>query len=387
MAIHPESLNMPRIYLSPPHLGGSEQQAIAEAIATNWITALGPQVDAFERTLSRLHGGRAVVAVISGTAALHLSTRLAGVQPGDEVICQSLTFAATANPIRYLGARPVFIDSEPDSWNLDPDLVAEAIVERRRAGARVKAVIAVHLYGMPARLDRLADVCRAHGVVLIEDGASSLGSLWDGQAVGTFGEFGIVSFNGNKIITTSGGGALIASDPARIEEARYLANQARDPAPHYQHSTIGYNYRLSNLLGAFGNAQLALLDARVARRRAIFDGYRERLGDLPGVSFQPEPARARSNRWLSVILIDPGASGGITHESARLELERHDIESRLLWKPMHLQPVFADFPSYNRGVADGLFDRGLCLPSGSSLSDADLDRIAEILRRHWREHR
>ena len=368
-----------RIYLSPPHMSGREQRYFQEAFDSNWIAPLGPQVDAFEREFAAQVGAPHALALASGTAALHLALQLHGVGPGDEVLVSTLTFAASANPVVYLGARPTFIDSEPASWNMDPALLAETLDARARANRLPKAVILVHLYGQSADVDPILDACRRYGVPLIEDAAEALGASYKGRAPGVFGQAGIYSFNGNKIITTSGGGMLVAHDKALLDHARKLATQARDPAPHYEHSEIGYNYRMSNLLAAVGRGQLEALAERVDRKRRIFDFYRQALGDLPGVCFMPEAPWGRSTRWLTVLTIDPRQFGA-DREAVRLALEAERIEARPVWKPMHLQPVFRDCPSVGGAVAAQLFRDGLCLPSGTALTTADLERIVAILR-------
>ena len=368
-----------RIYLSPPHMSGREQRYFQEAFDSNWIAPLGPQVDAFEREFAAQVGAPHALALASGTAALHLALQLHGVGPGDEVLVSTLTFAASANPVVYLGARPTFIDSEPASWNMDPALLAETLDARARANRLPKAVILVHLYGQSADVDPILDACRRYGVPLIEDAAEALGASYKGRAPGVFGQAGIYSFNGNKIITTSGGGMLVAHDKALLDHARKLATQARDPAPHYEHSEIGYNYRMSNLLAAVGRGQLEALAERVDRKRRIFDFYRQALGDLPGVCFMPEAPWGRSTRWLTVLTLDPRQFGA-DREAVRLALEAERIEARPVWKPMHLQPVFRDCPSVGGAVAAQLFRDGLCLPSGTALTTADLERIVAILR-------
>ncbi len=370
----------PRIYLSPPHLGGEEAGLLAKAVASNWITSLGPEVDAFEQEFAAATGAGHAVALASGTAALHLALHLAGVGSGDEVLVSTLTFAASVNPIRYLGGTPLLIDSEAHSWNLDPALVSAALERRARAGRTPRAVVAVHLYGQSADLKPLLAACQKHGVPLIEDAAEALGSRYDGRQPGTFGKAGIFSFNGNKIITTSGGGMLVSEDKALITHARKLATQARDPAPHYQHSEIGYNYRLSNLLAAVGRGQLRVLEERVEARRKNFDFYRQALGNLAGIEFMPEAPWGRHNRWLTTVTVDP-ARFGADREQLRLALEAENIEARPVWKPMHLQPVFQDCPREGGAVAERLFDMGLCLPSGSSLTDHDRGRVAGVIQR------
>jgi pyridoxal phosphate-dependent aminotransferase EpsN len=366
------------ILLSPPHMGGRELELLQRAFATNWIAPLGPEVEAFEAEFARAVGARATLAVSSGTAALHLALELAGVGPGDEVLVSTLTFIASVNPIRYLGGTPVFVDSERRSWNLDPELLAAELDRRARTGRLPRAVVCVHLYGQSADLDPIAAACARHGVALIEDAAEALGASYGGRAPGTIGRFGIYSFNGNKIITTSGGGMLVSDDPAAIQQARKLATQAREPAPHYEHREIGYNYRLSNLLAAVGRGQLAVLEDRVVRRRRIFARYEELLGSLPGVEFMPEAPWGRHTRWLTTLLIDPDQFGA-DREQVRMALTQARIEARPLWKPMHLQPVFDGCDRVGGEVAAGLFDRGLCLPSGSSLTDAEIERVAEVV--------
>lgn len=365
----------PEIYLSSPHLGELELQFVQEAFASNWIAPLGPHVDGFERELCATTGVGYAAALSSGTAALHLALLLLGVNSGDEVLCQSFTFAASANPILYQGATPVFIDSETDTWNMCPDTLETALRDRIARGKRPKAVIVVHLYGMPARLTEILEICQRYGIPLIEDAAEALGSAYGGKPCGTFGRLAILSFNGNKIITTSGGGALLSNEEELINKARFLATQARDPAPHYQHSTVGYNYRMSNVSAGIGRGQLAVLAMRVAQRRANFEQYVKRLKPLPGVAFQPEPAGFYSNRWLSCLTIDPDVSDGVTREDLRLALAEQRIEARPLWKPMHQQPVFANVPFYGSGVSERLFEIGLCLPSGSNLAAEQLAKV------------
>ena len=369
---------MSRIYLSPPDVGAAERELLLEAFDSGWIAPLGPHVDAFEReTAARLGVGHAA-ALNSGTAALHLALRVLGVGEGEAVLTSTLTFAATANAITYVGARPVFIDSAPDTWNMDPALLAEELEERAGRGDRPAAVIAVDLYGQCPDYDPIRAACAEHGVPLVEDAAEALGATYKGRAAGSLGDLAILSFNGNKIITTSGGGMLLSDDGALVERARFLATQARDPAPHYQHSTVGYNYRLSNLLAAIGRAQLAGLERRVERRRAINRRYRHHLEDVPGIDFMPEAPFGRSTCWLTCLTVDP-AGFGASHEQIRLALEAEDVEARPVWKPMHLQPVFNHCPVRERGVASGLFERGLCLPSGSTLTAAQVDRVAGLV--------
>jgi dTDP-4-amino-4,6-dideoxygalactose transaminase len=371
----------PKIWLSSPHMGETEQRYVQEAFATNWIAPLGPHVDGFEKDLGTYCGVDHAAALSSGTAALHLALILVGVKAGDEVLCQSMTFSASANPIVYQGAVPVFVDSENQTWNLDPEALQAAIEDRMaRRGSKPAAVIAVHLYGMPAQMDRIQQICQQYEIPLIEDAAEALGSRYKNQACGSLADLSILSFNGNKIITTSGGGALLSNHEDLIRQARFLATQARDAAPHYQHSQIGYNYRMSNVLAGIGRGQMEVLDARVQARRAHYAFYREQLGALPGIGWQEEAPDSFSNRWLTTLTLNPALSGGITREDLRLALERDNIESRPLWKPMHLQPVFAEAPYYGGGVAEELFDQGLCLPSGSNLTQGDLERVVRIIQ-------
>lgn len=368
-----------RIYLSSPHMSGLEEQFVAEAFATNWIAPIGPHVTAFEEEFAALVGVAHAAALSSGTAALHLALLLAGVASGDEVLVSTLTFSASANPIVYLGGRPVFIDSEETSWNMDPDLLATTLVRKARQGRLPKAVVVVHLYGQSANLDPILTTCERYGVPVIEDAAEALGSSYHGRTPGVLGKAGIYSFNGNKIITTSSGGMLVSDDGALIAHARKLATQARDPAPHYQHSEIGYNYRMSNVLAGIGRGQLRVLEDRVQARRANFAFYQTRLGQLPGITFMPEAPWGRHTRWLTVMTVDPAVCG-VTCEEMRLALEAENIESRPVWKPMHLQPVFADCESVGGTVAQRLFENGLCLPSGSNLAETDLVRVIDVIR-------
>lgn len=370
----------PKIWLSSPHIGGNERKFVNEAFDTNWVAPLGPNVNGFEEDISFfLNQGSKVAVLSSGTAALHLALILLKVQAGDEVICQSMTFSASANPIRYLAATPVFIDSETDSWNMDPLFLEEAIRERIRKGKKPKAIIPVHLYGMPAKMDEIMSIAKKYEIPVAEDAAEALGSSINGKKCGTFGDIGILSFNGNKIITTSGGGALVSQNGDYIKKATFLATQARDPAPHYQHSHIGYNYRLSNICAGIGRGQMEVLPERIKQRRFNYSFYEKGLKDLPGISLLSEPVGFYSNRWLTTILINPETSGGITREDVRLQLEKHNIESRPLWKPMHLQPVFKNFPYYGNRISDNLFENGLCLPSGSNLTNPELNRVLECI--------
>jgi dTDP-4-amino-4,6-dideoxygalactose transaminase len=369
-----------RLYLSPPYLTGEELALVQEAIESGWVAPLGPQVDAFEREFAEAVGAPYALALSSGTAALHLALIEAGVQAGDEVAVSTLTFAASAFPILYLGARPVFIDSEYQSWNMNPNLLAEWLQGRERRGSLPKAVVLVHLYGQSASIQPVLELCQRYGIALVEDAAEALGATYYGKAPGTFGLAGIFSFNGNKIITTSGGGMLVSHDERLIAHARKLATQAREPFPYYEHAEIGYNYRLSNLLAAVGRAQLRTLEMRVQKRRWIFEQYRLRLQHLPGVEFMPEAPWGQCSRWLSVILIDSNEFGA-TPETVRLALEAENIESRPIWKPLHLQPVFSGCEVVGGAVAEDLFRRGLCLPSGTNMTEADIERVVEVVQR------
>jgi len=428
----------PRIYLSSPHMGGDELGLVQEAFATNWIAPLGPHVDAFEKEFAELIGRRRAdggglssdvgrqmsgalhaAALSSGTAALHLAMRWLNLQPGDEVICSSLTFSASVNPVLYERATPVFVDSEALSWNMDPALLAEAVTDRIKRGKKPKAVILVHLYGQSADIDPIAAICAQHGIPLIEDAAEALGAVYygaakseerraksekqplpltasplpltplplalgaarrPGVAPGSVGLCGVFSFNGNKIITTSGGGMLTSSDPKLIEKARFWATQSRDPAPHYEHSEVGFNYRMSNVLAAIGRGQLRVLEDRVNARRRNCAFYQEAFKDLPGVAFMPEAEWGRCTRWLTCLTIDPKLAG-TDREKMRLALAEENIEARPVWKPMHLQPIFKGCPNYGGAVSERFFRDGLCLPSGSNLAESDLQRVAEAVRR------
>ncbi|NVO84681.1 DegT/DnrJ/EryC1/StrS family aminotransferase [Hymenobacter terrestris] len=372
-----------RLYLSPPHLGRHELNYLHKAIEDNWVAPVGPNLDGFEQDVCAFTGVAHALALNSGTAAIHLGLRLLGVGPGDEVLCPSFTFVATANPITYLGATPVFIDSETETWNMCPERLREALEDRQRQNRLPRALIVVHLYGMPCKLREIMVLAEEFGVPVLEDAAEALGATYEGKPLGSFGAVGVFSFNGNKILTTSGGGMLTTNNAAWAAKARAWATQARDDAPYYQHSELGYNYRLSNLLAGIGRGQMGLLDDRVKKRREIYAWYQEKLEDLPGLSFGPtEPATGRSNRWLSCLLLDP-AETSVTPEQLRLQLETRNIESRPLWKPLHLQPLFASVPMYGGAVCTDLFTRGLCLPSGSALTETDLRRIADIIKTLW----
>ncbi len=381
----------PRIWLSLAHMGGREQKFIQEAFDTNWVVPLGPNVNAFEKALRDFliengklkveNEGKQVVALSAGTAALHLGLILLGVGEGDEVICQSFTFSASANPIAYLGATPVFVDSEVDTWNMDPVLLEEAIKDRvEKIGRLPKAIIPVHLYGMPGKLDEILEVANRYKIPVLEDSAEALGSEYKGRKCGTFGEYAALSFNGNKIITTSGGGALVCPNEERAKRALFYATQAREQAPHYQHEKIGYNYRMSNICAGIGRGQMFVLDEHIARRRVIHDLYVKLLAGVKGVKVmcQPEGGDFNSNYWLTCITVDP-EEAGFTREDVRLALDENNIESRPLWKPMHLQPVFKDAPFYGSGTSERLFEMGLCLPSGPTLTDEDIERVTKVI--------
>lgn len=370
-----------KIWLSSPHMGGTELKYIHEAFEANWVAPLGPNVNGFEEDLEKfLKADVKVAALSAGTAAIHLALIELGVGYGDEVICQSMTFSATANPIAYQGATPVFIDSEAETWNLCPKALEEAIQDRIAKGKTPKAILAVHLYGMPYKVDEISAIAEKYNIPVIEDAAEALGSTYKGKAAGTFGRFGVLSFNGNKIITTSGGGALVCRSQEDKDKAVFLSTQARDNAPHYQHSHIGYNYRMSNITAGIGRGQMEVLPNRVEARRAMHKFYTDLFADINGVTVFSEPnADYYSNHWLSAIVVDPVITGK-TREELRLAFLEDNIESRPLWKPMHLQPVFADAPYYGGKVAEELFDNGLCLPSGSNLSDEDRERISTVIK-------
>ncbi|WP_418233672.1 DegT/DnrJ/EryC1/StrS family aminotransferase [Butyricimonas virosa] len=381
-----------RIWLSLAHMSGREQEFIQEAFDTNWVVPLGPNVNAFEKALRDFliengklkveNEGKQVVALSAGTAALHLGLILLGVGEGDEVICQSFTFSASANPIAYLGATPVFVDSERETWNMDPVLLEEAIKDRvEKIGRLPKAIIPVHLYGMPGKLDEILEVANRYKIPVLEDSAEALGSEYKGRKCGTFGEYAALSFNGNKMITTSGGGALVCPSEERAKRALFYATQAREQAPHYQHEKIGYNYRMSNICAGIGRGQMFVLDEHIARRRAIHDLYVKLLAGVKGVKVmcQPEGGDFNSNYWLTCITVDP-EEAGFTREDVRLALDADNIESRPLWKPMHLQPVFKDAPFYGNGTSERLFEIGLCLPSGPTLTDEDIERVTKVVR-------
>ena len=366
------------ILLSTPHISEQELAFVQEAFTTNWIAPVGPHVDAFEQEFCQVVGSSHAAAVSSGTAALHLALRLLGISGGDEVFCSTLTFIASANPIVYQGGIPVFIDSDRTSWNMNPDLLREAIEKRAKQGRLPKALVLVHLYGQSADLDPILEVCNEYEIPLIEDTAEALGATYKGKSPGVFGKIGIYSFNGNKIITTSGGGMLVSEDKKLVDQARFLATQARDSAPHYQHSEIGYNYRLSNVLAGIGRGQLRVLKDRVAARRHNFEVYQQALGKLPGIEFMPEASFVMASRWLTCLTIAPQAVG-VDREKLRHALAQEQIEARPVWKPLHLQPVFADCECIGGAIAEDLFERGLCLPSGSNLTDEDRERVIQAI--------
>lgn len=372
-----------RIFLSAPHMGGSEMIFIRDAFASNYIAPVGPQVDAFEKEFAEAVGAKHAAAVSAGTTALHLLLRYVGVGPGDEVICSSFTFVASANPIQYCGGTPVFIDSDATSWNMNPALLVAELEKRAAAGRLPKAVVLVHLYGQPADIDPIKQVCDRYGVILIEDAAEALGAAYKGKSPGTFGLAGFYSFNGNKIITTSGGGMIVSEDEELIKKVKFWATQARDNAPHYEHSEIGYNYRMSNVLAAIGRGQLQVLSERVETKRKIFARYRESLGDLPGIRFMPEPAFARATRWLTCLTIDPGLAG-TDRDAVIRELENNNIEARPTWKPMHLQPLYQGYEMIGGQVSEGIFRNGLCLPSGTNMTDDDQSRVIRVVRECWK---
>lgn len=386
-----------KIWLSSPHMGGTEELYVKEAFDTNWIAPLGPNVNGFEEDIVSYTKCGHAAALTSGTAAIHLALTLLGVGPGDLVLCQSFTFSASANPIRYLGAIPVFIDSEEETWNMCPKAMEEAILSCQSGeiaksfpslclpstGIKPKAILLVDLYGMPAKLVEIAEIAKKYGIPVIEDAAEALGSSLNGKYCGTFGDIGIYSFNGNKIITTSGGGALVSTDEMYVKKARHLSTQAREDAPHYEHTEIGFNYRLSNICAGIGRGQMEVLAERVRQRRANYAQYQKALGNIPGITFLKEPEKSYSNRWLTTIVINPSKTKGISREIVRLSLAEINIESRPLWKPMHLQPVFKTFPYYGNEVASSLFNQGLCLPSGSNLSLSDLNSVIAQIKRSF----
>ena len=367
-----------KIWLSPPHISGNEKKYVGEAFDQNWIAPAGPHLDQFEDEISRFSNGYEVAVLSSGTAAIHLSLILLGIKKDDIVLCSSFTFSASVNPVIYQGATPVFIDSEPETWNMDPVLLERAINDCINIGKKPKAIILVHLYGYPAKLDQVLEISNKYNIPIVEDAAEAIGSKYKDQPLGTFGEIGIFSFNGNKIITTSSGGALISKNKEFIKKAKFLATQSRDNSPHYQHSEIGYNYRMSNVCAAIGIGQLEVLESRVVKRRFIYNYYKENLSSIPFISFVDDLDGYYSNRWLTTILISEKSV--INREDIRLKLLENNIESRPLWKPMHMQPVFSSYKSYINGVSEDLFKRGLCLPSGSIMQEKDLNRVVDIIK-------
>ena len=375
-------MSQDKIWLSSPHMGGAERGFVKEAFDTNWVAPLGPNVTGFEKDLESYQGQDSHVAALSsGTAAIHLALVQAGVGPGDEVICQSFTFCGTTNPVLYLGAIPIMVDSEEHTWNLCPQALMQAVEDRIANGKKPKAILAVHLYGMPYMVDEIHAFAKAKQIPIIEDSAEALGSTYKGQKCGTFGDYGILSFNGNKIITTSGGGAMVCKTKEVKDKAIFLATQARDAAPHYQHSEVGYNYRMSNISAGIGRGQMEVLDKHIDLRRAMNAFYQDIFKDIEGIEvLKEQDDTVRSNHWLSAILVDSSKTGGITREDIRLALEKDHIESRPLWKPMHMQPLYKDYPYYGNKVCETLFENGLCLPSGSNLTDADRDRISVSIK-------
>jgi dTDP-4-amino-4,6-dideoxygalactose transaminase len=369
-----------RIYLSPPHMSGGEMKYIREAFDQNWIAPLGPNVDGFEEAIAAYTGINHVAALSSGTAAIHLALIILGVESGDEVIASTFTFSATVNPIVYQGATPILVDSEPDTWNMDPELLEKAIKTRMAKGKKPKAILPVHLYGMPAKMDEIMQIADRYEIPVIEDAAEALGSRFANQHVGSFGKIAVLSFNGNKMLNTSGGGALLSNDREIVEKARFLSTQARDQARHYQHSQVGYNYRMSNILAGLGRGQMEVIHERVNSRRANFDFYYNNLQQVDGVTLLEEPSDLYySNRWLTTLLIDDTKTG-ITSQELQMALEKENIETRPLWKPMHLQPVFSKYPSFVNGLSEKLFSEGVCLPSGSNLTDNDREFILKHLK-------
>lgn len=380
-------MSQEKIWLSSPHMGGAERNFVTEAFDTNWVAPLGPNVTGFEKDLESYQGENVHVAALSsGTAAIHLALIQAGVGPGDEVICQSFTFCGTTNPVQYLGATPIMVDSEVETWNMCPNALKEAVEDRISKGKKPKAILAVHLYGMPYKIDEIHAFAKAHNIPVIEDSAEALGSTYKGRKCGTFGEYGILSFNGNKIITTSGGGAMVCHSKEVKDKTIFLATQARDNAPHYQHSEVGYNYRLSNICAGIGRGQMQVLDKHIALRQDMNKFYQDLFQDIDGVTVQKEQSDdIVSNHWLSAIIVYPSKTGGISREDLRLALEADNIESRPLWKPMHLQPLCEDFPYYGNKVCETLFEKGLCLPSGSNLTDNDRSRIKNSILKVFRK--
>ena len=369
-----------KIWLSSPNMGGSEKDFVKQAFDENWVSPVGPNIDGFEKDICKYNNINHAAALSSGTSGIHLALILLGVQSGDEVLCSSFTFSASANPIRYQLATPIFVDSEEETWNIDPILLEKAIIDRTKNGNKPKALILVHLYGVSAKMDEILSICKKYEIPIIEDAAEALGSLYKGKALGTFGKFGVYSFNGNKIITTSGGGMLVSNDKKLIEKARFLSSQARDEAPHYQHSQIGYNYRMSNICAGIGRGQMQILNLRVSQKRKIRDFYEKIFNGIEGIKILKENSNSFSNAWLSCILIDPEKIG-FGREKLRLAFEKDNIEARPLWKPMHLQPVFENFPSYLNGVSQQLFSQGLCLPSDTNMRENEFKRVEKVINK------
>ena len=370
--------NNKKIWLSSPHISVESRKYVDEAFDSNWIAPAGPHIDRFEARLSELSLNHSVASLSSGTAAIHLALILLGINTNDSVICSTFTFSASANPIKYLGANPIFVDSERESWNMCPDLLLQAIQSEINKGKKPKAIILVHLYGMPAKMNEITEIAKMFQIPIIEDAAEALGSKYDNQPLGTFSDFGIYSFNGNKIITTSSGGALVSNNKKLIDRAKFLATQARDDAFHYQHSVIGYNYRISNVCAAIGLGQLDVLSHRVERKREIFNFYKNSLSDISDITFLEEKGKCFSNYWLTTILLDRNST--IDINTIRSYMLKNNIECRPLWKPMHMQPVFSDCLSYTNGVSEDLFNRGICLPSGTNMSHQDLERVVNTIR-------
>ena len=369
-----------KIWLSSPNMGGSEEDFVKQAFEKNWVAPIGPNIDAFEKAICNYNNVNHAAALSSGTSAIHLALILLGVKSGDEVLCSSFTFSASANPIRYQLATPIFVDSEEETWNIDPILLEKAIIDRTKNGKKPKALILVHLYGVSAKMDEILSICEKYEIPIIEDAAEALGSLYKGKALGTFGKFGVYSFNGNKIITTSGGGMLVSNDEELIEKSKFLSTQARDEAPHYQHSQVGYNYRMSNICAGIGRGQMQVLNLRVGQKRKIRSFYEKIFNEVDGIKILKENSNSFSNAWLSCILIDPKKTK-FTREKLRLAFEKDNIEARPLWKPMHLQPVFENFPSYLNGVSQQLFSQGLCLPSDTNMKENEFIRVEKVINK------
>lgn len=369
-----------KIWLSSPNMGGSEKDFVKQAFDENWVSPVGPNIDGFEKDICKYNNINHAAALSSGTSGIHLALILLGVQSGDEVLCSSFTFSASANPIRYQLATPIFVDSEEETWNIDPILLEKAIIDRTKNRNKPKALILVHLYGVSAKMDEILSICEKYEIPIIEDAAEALGSLYKGKALGTFGKFGVYSFNGNKIITTSGGGMLVSNDEELIEKSKFLSTQARDKAPHYQHSHIGYNYRMSNICAGIGRGQMQVLNLRVSQKRKIRSFYEKIFDGIEGVNVLKENSNSFSNAWLSCVLIDPEKIG-FGREKLRLAFEKDNIEARPLWKPMHLQPVFKNFPSYLNGVSQQLFSQGLCLPSDTNMRENEFKRVEKVINK------